>query len=293
MITSILAPLDGSDEAEAGLAWAKTAARISGAAVHLLSVVSEDGPPPANQVATAEEYLRRHTEELGDRGISVHTEVACGSPTEVILARSAVSELTVLTHGTTKWLFGRSLDVILREMCRPVLVVRPMALQAGAALEHRRMLVPLDQGAFSRSILQTAEMLARALKLSIVLCHFVKPVGPYLNAEQAPPGIASEIEALIAVASSDLERQALPLSNAGISVEIVVCMGDPLQEIVRLAERCKAGVIAMATRGSASLSRVMGSTAHGVLRSTRVPCLLVRPDAEQPAQQLESAAVTA
>jgi len=65
----------------------------------------------------------------------------------------------------------------------------------------------------------------------------------------------------------------------GVAVEIVVTMGDVPKEIIRIADRSQAGLIAMATRGRDRLEkRIVGSVANIVVETTNLPCLLARPD---------------
>jgi len=59
----------------------------------------------------------------------------------------------------------------------------------------------------------------------------------------------------------------------------VATIGHPIEEIVRVAEEAKAGLIAMATHGHSGVQRwVMGSVAEGVVRRSPLPCLLLRPE---------------
>jgi nucleotide-binding universal stress UspA family protein len=286
VIGSILVPVDRTADAEAGLEWAKHAARKSGAAVHILSVVDANG---AGDTTTAEAYLRERSQEATAAGVAARPEVAEGIPAEVILERADGAELTVMTHRR-RWDFGGCLATVLREMRGPVLVVRPGAGEA-PGLGNPTMLVPLDQPAFSRCVLGAVDMLAGALRFRVVLCRVIKPFGPYLDPTNAPPGIAAEIQNQIDAATYDLERDAGNLSGPE-KPEIVVAMGEPSHEIVRTAARYQAGLIAMATRGGDNLSRVMGSTAHAVLLATRVPCLLVRPSDAAPSPALETGATS-
>ncbi len=62
-------------------------------------------------------------------------------------------------------------------------------------------------------------------------------------------------------------------------MEIVITMGNAPKEIIRIARRAQAGLIAMATRGRDRLEkRIVGSVANIVVETTNLPCLLARPD---------------
>jgi nucleotide-binding universal stress UspA family protein len=277
MFSSILAPLDCSPAAEAGLYWAVHAAERSQAAIDLLTIVEPEASGRNGRVARAEKYLQAHRTDIETDGLVVRLEVVSGAPPECILNRATDSEITVMTYGTSRWLFGGALDLMLRKMTRPLVVVRAPSGQANRAFDTGKVLVPLDTAAFSSDALPESLALAGALGASIVLCHVITPVGPYLDAADAPPGVTRIFEDLIQEARSFLSREATRIERQGTRVEIVVVVGDASREIVRIAERSQAGVIAMATRGIDSLSRFMGSVAYGVLQFTRLPCLLVRP----------------
>ena len=278
MDDSILAPLDGTGPAEAGLRWAQQAAEVCRAPLRLLTVVNPDKPDDLT-VAAAEEYLRSQREAVEEDGLLASTEVVVGEPAECILDRATEAGLTVMTYGTSRWLVGAALDFVLRNMKRPVLVVRAHPNHTGAARPGgAKVLVPLDRSTSSDRVLAEARRLAKTLSASIVLCHIVEPVGMFLNPQDVPPGIASVIEDEMGKARSFLSDVAMAFQREGEAVETVVAMGEPPHEIVRIAERAGAGVIAMATRGAGSLSRIMGSVAYAVLLSGRLPCLLVRPN---------------
>jgi nucleotide-binding universal stress UspA family protein len=278
MIDSILTPLDGTPSAEAGLKWSRQAAATCGADIHLLTVVDPDQPGEGATLADAEAYLTVRRESMEADGLSSSSEVVVGEPAEQILRRSATAGLTVMTYGTSRWLFGAALDAVLRNIDRPLLVVRALGGETKAGGADGKLLVPLDKSAQSTEAVEEARRLARALGASIVLCHIVEAVGPHLSPESAPPGLAGIIEERLAEARSFLSVVARDVQAAGEPVETVVGMGEPPHEIARLADRAGASAIAMATRGTGSLSRVMGSVAYAVLLSGRLPCLLVRPN---------------
>jgi nucleotide-binding universal stress UspA family protein len=277
MLNNILAPLDGSLAAEAGLHWALHAARRCQAAIDLFTVVDAEVSDADGHMMRAEEYLRTRRNDIAAGGLTVNLEVVTGPPPERIRERAAAAELTVMTYGTSRWLFGGALDLMLRNMIRPLVVVRAPSGQPGRESDTRKVLVPLDTAAYSRHALPEAQQLAKALGASIVLCHVIAPVGPYLDPTDAPPGVRRIIEELMEKAHFFLSGIAREVEREGITVETIVTMGEPPRQIVRVAERSQAGVVAMATRGTHSLSRIMGSVAYGVLQFGHLPSLLVRP----------------
>ncbi len=273
MLKKILAPLDGTPAAEAGLAWAKHLAARCGASLHLLTVL-EGGRP--NGAGPAHRYLKRHQKSIEAEGLKVSIEVAYGIAPKVIVEAAAQAELTVMTYGTSRWLFGQALDMVLRHAPRPVAVVRGAATGSRPLRDVGKILVPLDATPESRHALPAGLEVAKAVGGSVVLCHMVRPIGIYTDPNQAPPGVARALDGFLDEARAFLARAALEAQGAGVNVEVAVMVAEPFEGIVRLADDCGAGLIAMATRGNGSLSRVLGSVAYPVAQHGRVPCLLVR-----------------
>jgi len=219
---------------------------------------------------------------------SMYVEFRAGQVVEVVpkpgfrwvLEGAEITKPPGSLPGDTSLVIGDpdgALDLMLRNMIRPLVVVRASSGQPGQEPDTRKVLVPLDTAAYSSHALPEAQRLAKALGASIVLCHVIAPVGPYLDPANAPPGVRRIIEELMEKAHSFLSGIARQLEREGATVETIVTMGEPPQQIVRVAERSQAGVIAMATRGTRNLSRIMGSVAYGVLQFSHLPSLLVRP----------------
>ncbi len=279
MIAKILVPLDGTEIAEAGLTWAEHAAAHCGASIRLVSVVEQSGDDSNGHSEQAEGYLKQHRDRLEAKGLSVESEVAVGTATDHILSQAKTADLTVMTSGTTRWLISAVLDHVLKEMRRPVVVARGVPGQTPSPPNLGKILVPLDRGSYSLHILPTAQKMAKALGASIILCHTVPPMGQHRDATDAPPGVARIIEAELDEARRFLAPVAERVEKDGVSVEIIVSMGDAPKEIIRIARRAQAGLIAMATRGRDRLEkRIVGSVANIVIESTNLPCLLARTD---------------
>jgi len=277
MISKILAPLDGTETAEAALLWAEYAAARSGASIQLLTVV--DGRPSKlnGRRKKIEAYLSGHKDYLKLKGVSAEFQLVSGSPAECILTQAKDADITAVTSGTTRWLISPVLDEVLKCMTRPTVVVRGAANETPVIPNADKILVALDQTEASLHILPAALKVARALKSSIVLCHTIEPVGEHRESAGAPPGVARLLDDLRCAAEAFLSQAVKQIEKEGITVEMVVTAGEASQEIVRTATRTGAGIVAMATRGRDGLgSRLMGSVANSVLHTTRLPCLLIR-----------------
>jgi nucleotide-binding universal stress UspA family protein len=279
VIGKILAPLDGTEIAETGLAWAEHAASRCGAAIRLLTVIDQGAHGENGRHKQAAAYLRKHCDRLEASGLSVESTAVLGDPTELILAEAETADLTVMTSGTTRWLISAVLDHVLREMRRPVVIARGVPGHTPPNPSFENILVPLDRGSYSSHVLPVAENVAQALGASITLCHTIAPVGQHHGAADAPPGVARIIEQELNEARHFLASAAEKVESEGVSAEIVATMGGAAKEIIRVAKDSRAGLIAMATRGRDRLERrVVGSVANIVVESTNLPCLLARPN---------------
>jgi nucleotide-binding universal stress UspA family protein len=274
MVSKILAPLDCTEIAEAGLRWAEQAAQRSGAAVHLLTVVDLSLPDVEKRMKASEAYLQSRRDQLKHKGLHVRMEVAAGEPAQTILERAENVDLTVVSSGTVRWLISAVLDRVLERMTRPLVVVR--ASQADPQLPATdRILVALDQVDYSSDIIPVVQDLAKSLSASVTLCHVVAP-----NVDEfgrAVPGLTGRTVDPIGEAELFVSRIAEQFESAGIKTETVIAIGDAPGQIVRTAQRAGAGLIALTTRGRDHLdSRLVGGTANAILHSTRLPCLLTR-----------------
>jgi len=275
MLNKLLAPLDGTPLAEAGLLWAEKAAQRSGAAIHLLTVVDPSLGDVESRSKGAEAYLQSRRDQLKNKGLTVKMEVAAGEPAQTILEYAENVDLTVVSSGTVRWLISAVLDRVLEKMTRPIVVVRASAVQPPVVPELDRILVAVDRSDYSRDILPVIQDLAKAFQASVTVCHAVPPITDSYGRQTQPN--TTSASASIHQANLFVARAARQLQDEGIEVETVVAVGDPPGQIVNAAQRSGAGLIALTTRGRDHLdSRLVGSTANAVLHSTRLPCLLTR-----------------
>ena len=79
--------------------------------------------------------LEKLKKEVESRGLSVHTEVACGFPADEIIRAAKVAKADIIamaTHGRSganRWVMGSIADAVLRRSKLPCLMIRPAAVQ--------------------------------------------------------------------------------------------------------------------------------------------------------------------
>jgi nucleotide-binding universal stress UspA family protein len=142
---------------------------------------------------------------------------------------------------------------------------------------YTRVVVPLDGSRLAEGILPAIVQIAAALDLEVVLVRVAEPIMPqaiegttHFNVDDVG---ARRKEALryLAPVAANLRRQ-------GVRVTTEARHGDPVTEIVAVARKMGAGLIAMTTHGRSGFRRLLyGSVAERVLRQTEIPVLMMRP----------------
>jgi nucleotide-binding universal stress UspA family protein len=142
---------------------------------------------------------------------------------------------------------------------------------------YRRMLVPLDGSALAEVVLPYARVLAGRFNLDVALIHVAEKreskslLLPQAYVDRTADTIRRDI------AKNQKKKSGVPRESQGIKVSGEVMVGSPAEEILRYADENDIDLILMATHGRSGISRwVMGSVADRVLRSSRIPVLLVR-----------------
>ena len=133
-----------------------------------------------------------------------------------------------------------------------------------------RILVCLDGSSLAEQILPYATEAAQRFNSKLILLQVIPPSSVSVGTETA-----SEI---IGPAKAYLEHVAQPLREKGLDVECVTLFDTPGKAIITYADKNEVELIAIATHGRSGLGRVLfGSVADFVLKESRVPILIIRP----------------
>jgi len=143
---------------------------------------------------------------------------------------------------------------------------------------YKTILVPLDGSKRAEAIMPYVKSLAECYGAQVILLHVVEPRSHIAGAEQMYPLLDQyALERHTKEAETYLASQQGKLQNKGISSQIRIAYGPPVEEITQAAEREVADLIAMASHGRTGLDRVFyGSVAAGVLHRIDRPLLLIR-----------------
>jgi len=181
------------------------------------------------------------------------------------------------------WLGSVAHDLV-RLAAVPVLLIHPRSMASASSdlsgVQH--ILVPLDGSALSESVLPHASALAGMCEARITLIEILPPVYTVSASGFAPdaPVDTRAADSARAEAVGYLERIAGELRASGRNVDVVVLAHwQAAHAIIDHAETNAVDLIAIATHGRGAWSRwVVGSVADKVLRSSRVPLLVLRPE---------------
>lgn len=142
------------------------------------------------------------------------------------------------------------------------------------SLQH--ILVPVDFSQCSLQALRYAVAFARQFKASITLLYVVQQY--YLPGDFTGGLDYAALEKEIEENSArELERIATKNVGKKAPWKVLLRMGRPVDQIIRIADEINADLIIIATHGRTGLKHVvLGSTAENVVRHAPCPVLTVR-----------------
>ncbi len=143
-------------------------------------------------------------------------------------------------------------------------------------MSEQHIIVPLDGSDLSEMAVPLAVQLARPMGADITFLMVREEDGPSL-AERFGLGNANEMtqesERYYANYLDEISKQA-----EGISVQTIVRVGDPAEEILKFEEERSAQIVVMASHGRSGLSRWRyGSVADKIVHGSTVPVLIIGP----------------
>lgn len=137
---------------------------------------------------------------------------------------------------------------------------------------YRNILIPIENSAADQTIIEHVKPLAKLTGARLLLMHV------------ADGWVARNYNRLNLAESAEmredrayLESRTAELRNEGFTVENVLALGEPSDEIIKVAEERGVDLIAMSTHGHRFISDLLyGSTADKVRHIVDVPVLLLK-----------------
>ena len=136
---------------------------------------------------------------------------------------------------------------------------------------YQKILVALENGPADERLVPHIAEFARRLNSELLLLH-VADGWAARNYEQLKLADSAEMKA----DSYYLETLAARLEGEGLRVQTVLALGNPPNEIVRVAAEARCDLIALASHGHKLLGDLVhGSTIDRVRHNTAIPLLVV------------------
>lgn len=258
-IGKVLAPLDGSERAEAAAQWLQ---HLPASRITLLQAFASD----ATDQVQAESYLSGARNRLFTPERHVATFAVAGCPADTIVQAASDADLVIMgTRGSGaggRLLFGSVADRVARHSPAPTLLIRNNAPTSVG--KPTRIVVPLDGSPAAERALPLASNLAATLGCAL---HLV-------TVNEATPGqdVADSPEV-----AHYLERQTRELAARGITVTTEQRLGDPAGELLAVVSPSDLLVLTTHGRGAARRWQI-GSVAEKLLRKAAAPVAVVRAD---------------
>ena len=137
---------------------------------------------------------------------------------------------------------------------------------------YHHILIPLENGSADETILAHIKPLARMTGAKLLLVHVADGwVARNFNQLQLAESEEMKQDRVY------LEKCRSELSDEGFSCDAVLALGEPSDEIIKLAETHDIDLIAMSTHGHRLISDILyGATADKVRHAVEIPVLLLR-----------------
>jgi nucleotide-binding universal stress UspA family protein len=136
---------------------------------------------------------------------------------------------------------------------------------------YKKILVALENGPADERLLPHVGQLARLVGAELLLLH-VADGWAARNFEQHQLAESDEMK----VDRDDLDGTANQLRASGLTVDTVLALGNPPNQIVKIADESGCDLIALASHGHKLIGDILhGSTIDKVRHNTAIPMLVV------------------
>lgn len=264
MFKRILATLDGSPLSEQILPYASGIARKLGADLSLLRVVVD----PADQEG-AREYVETMAARADAHPMCIVADGDIAAAIRAETDRVPDTLIAICSHGRSgaaEAILGSIALRVLRTGNSPMLVYRPDSKSPAAGVDASKIetiVLPLDGGATSESMMPQAAALALALGAQLLVVSVV----------ESSRRVASGIPAGDVMESSYVHGRAQDLTERyGVRTGWEVLHGDPKEAIPSFVRMQPNAMLAMTTQGRGAIETVLvGSVTAACLRESGVP----------------------
>ena len=186
------------------------------------------------------------------------------------------------THGRSgvqRWLLGSVAEKVLHACTNPLLLVRTTGEgRTGEEAPLKRVLVPLDGSSLAELVLPHVAVIAKEMKLEVILLRVYSLVSQMYMAEGMAPDFDQLTESIRDEVKSYLEEKVRQLKLEGLEkVSYQLLEGDPAAKIIDVSREMPDNLVAISTHGRSGIGRwVLGGVTDRVVRHTSDPVLVIR-----------------
>lgn len=282
---NILVATDFSPASDQALEYAVSLARRYGSAIYLTHIITLDGYPMVAPEVAPSMFKKLHLEaEKNVREIlksgrlialpfkTVIQEGTLWPSIEELIKKHEIDLLVVGTRGmgaVRKVLIGSGAEEIFRKAKVPVLTVGPSTNKEPLyELEFRNILFATDFGRSAEREAAYAFSLAQEHRARLRFLH----VFPH------PEAYGEDVLALMKQKTKvQLQKLVPSASDLLCKLDFEVALGEPVEQILRIAQNTSADLIVMGAKARASLAgNVPHTKAYRVVCGARCPVLTVR-----------------
>lgn len=276
MIKSVLLPVDGSTYTDAQVKYCIQLAKAFQCRIKVLSIVDirifewavvmgSDGFVPIIPSNIYKEESKKILESKADavldkcstilskENLDFEVEKIQGPPADIIFEKAHLVDFLIMGQRGefAKWkssVVGATLDVIARQWSKPI-VITPQQFN-----KVSKILFAYNGSDRANKALQLAGLFATELNVPVVVLT---------------------VHDKEAMRKKFLDEAKVYLEPYKISVEAIGVSGNPVKEILTVAEDQKCNFIIMGAFGRSRIrERILGSTTEQVIRNTNIPVLL-------------------
>ena len=143
--------------------------------------------------------------------------------------------------------------------------------------ELKKIVCALDLSEQSKQVAEYAIMLSKATGASIVAVYAAPTLTQYTGFHVLPNTIDNFVGEIVSGAERSMS-EFVSENFQGVDARGVVVVGYAAEEILALADKEKADLIVMGTRGRKGIDLILfGSVAEKVVKSATCPVLTIRP----------------
>ncbi|MFH1736741.1 MAG: universal stress protein [Actinomycetota bacterium] len=282
MFKTILFPTDFSEYSLKTLeyVWGLKAAGVERVIlVNILEAVDEYPIALARKRRTLE-ALKEQEEILSNHGLQTESRVELGKPYREILRIAEEEEVSMIVigcHGKgllDEVVIGSVSDRVTREATVPVMLVKYKVLhkEGGDRLEKtsgesfKKILYTTDGSPCAQMAKKFIRGFAQAGCKEVIIASVVDP---NTVPQKDIPKAVKELETKLSVAAGELRER-------GLMSKVMVPVGTPLEELLRIAKEERVSLIVMGSTGKGYFKQmVLGSVSESMIREAKCPVLII------------------